>query len=280
MAFVKRSRPGTHGIYMPPLSRYAGMVIRSDDTESNFKHIQRRIYALDCLLDNLPSHNFYSCSCHPDFDNWMPYFWRGYKLTTSYCYIVPPVGVEEAWKEVESTTRNLVRKGEKNSGGVIETLDPERLYALEVQSYQRQGIVPAHTKAQFQLLVKLIREHQCGVALIALDREGSDAACCVLLTDGRAVYNLINGSATQARSMGINSYLMWKAIELALNRNLAFNFLGSVNQHIEMFMRGFGGRLTPYYDITKDSRMPHLRALASADALARRVAKKVLRRSR
>ena len=45
--------------------------------------------------------------------------------------------------------------------------------------------------------------------------------------------------------------LLWHSIKFSSSVTRVFNFEGSMIRPIEYFFRGFGGKLTPYYEITK-----------------------------
>ena len=50
---------------------------------------------------------------------------------------------------------------------------------------------------------------------------------------------------------GASALVLWAAIELASSQQKAFEFMGSWEEHIERFVRAFGGRQTPFFEVTK-----------------------------
>ncbi|MBE7441610.1 MAG: hypothetical protein HS119_04060 [Flavobacteriales bacterium] len=47
------------------------------------------------------------------------------------------------------------------------------------------------------------------------------------------------------------SLLLWEAIKRSKNKTKSFNFEGSMIESIERYFRAFGGKQTPYFEITK-----------------------------
>jgi lipid II:glycine glycyltransferase (peptidoglycan interpeptide bridge formation enzyme) len=65
------------------------------------------------------------------------------------------------------------------------------------------------------------------------------------------MYYLFGGMDEAYGDSGAKSLLFWKAINMASEKNLTFNFEGSMIPGVERFFRSFGGELTPVYYIYK-----------------------------
>ena len=56
----------------------------------------------------------YEQQYHYSFDNWLPFFWNRYTAITRYTYVINKTfDIEEMWKNISSSYRNLIRKGYK-----------------------------------------------------------------------------------------------------------------------------------------------------------------------
>jgi hypothetical protein len=98
--------------------------------------------------------------------------------------------------------------------------------------------------------------------LFAEDASGQVHAAIYVVWDARSAHYLLSGGDPELRSSGANSFLLWNAIRHAATVTPAFDFEGSVLEPVERFFRGFGGRLVPYFRVTKTSR--RLECLRSA----------------
>ena len=69
--------------------------------------------------------------------------------------------------------------------------------------------------------------------------------------DERTLYALMSARDRELQPAGANTLLYWEAIRLAAEVSRVFDFEGSMVEPIEHYFRGFGGRQTPYFCITK-----------------------------
>lgn len=87
--------------------------------------------------------------------------------------------------------------------------------------------------------------------LFAVDAQGKPHASVYLVWDAKTIYSLMRGSDPILRTSGATSLLMWKAIEFASSQGKRFDFAGSWVESIERFVRAFGGRQTPFFEVSK-----------------------------
>ena len=65
------------------------------------------------------------------------------------------------------------------------------------------------------------------------------------------LYALMSARDPELQAIGANTLLYWEAIRLASEVSRVFDFEGSMVEPIEHYFRGFGGRQTPYFCISK-----------------------------
>ena len=87
--------------------------------------------------------------------------------------------------------------------------------------------------------------------------------------DERTMYALMSARNREVEPAGANTLLYWEAIRLAAEVSRVFDFEGSMVEPIEHYFRGFGGRQTPYFCVTKAG-------LRARSALAARSARTAL----
>ena len=77
---------------------------------------------------------------HYNFTNWLPFYWRGYKQTTRYTYVIDKnKTIDEIYKGFDGQIRKALKKAEK-SLEVKENLDSKIFYSLVEKTYSRQNI--------------------------------------------------------------------------------------------------------------------------------------------
>ena len=107
----------------------------------------------------------------------------------------------------------------------------------------------------------------------AVDADGRTHAALYVVWDEQTLYALINARDPELQAFGANTLLYWEAIRLAAEVSRVFDFEGSMIEPIEHFVRGFGGRQTPYFCVSKAG-------LKAKSALAARSARDALGRAR
>ena len=103
--------------------------------------------------------------------------------------------------------------------------------------------------------------------LVARDVDGTVRAAGYFVHDERYTTYLL--AATDAELRGAASLVLWEAIRRAAQRGTAFDFEGSMLEHVEPFVRSFGGVPTPYSIV---------RHTPSSSVRAARTVKRALRR--
>ena len=72
-----------------------------------------------------------------------------------------------------------------------------------------------------------------------------------IVWDKKTAYYLAGAGSGIKINSGAIPLLLWHSIKFSSSVTREFNFEGSMIRPIEYFFRGFGGKLTPYYEITK-----------------------------
>ena len=78
--------------------------------------------------------------------------------------------------------------------------------------------------------------------------------------DENSAYYLMGGGDPDLRNSGAASLVLWEAIKHASTVTGKFDFEGSMNESIERFFRGFGGRQELAFNVSKtNSKLLHIR---------------------
>jgi Acetyltransferase (GNAT) domain len=228
-------------LVLPSLSEKAsiaaGQVYRQIDA---FRHILRASRSFDYMF-------------HPNFENWLPLYWMGFAQQTLYTYRISKSRRSIWWDQADSRLRRAVRRGEKAKISVtrIENLDSANAslcYALSMEPFRQRNARPPMSAIRFERLVRELGPSGSLGLWIARDARGMGVAAAGVLYDWRCAYLLLNGTSDAAPT-GTNSLLIKTIIDDTLERNLDFDFEGSMIRPIEAFYRGFGGDRISYYRI-------------------------------
>ena len=195
----------------------------------------------------------YDQQFHYHFTNYLPFFWRYYKETTKYTYVIEDTSdMERVRLGYSSKLKNVLRKAEKYLH-IEEETDLEEFYHINKMSFERQGIEIPYSFEYFKKIYDACKEKDSGMLLCARDEEGNTHSVAMLVWDKMSVYYLLNGTNPDLKQFQGNNLLIDYSIMEAHKRNLQFDFEGSVI-NVNHAFREFGGEPKPYFRITKEFR--------------------------
>ncbi len=183
------------------------------------------------------------------FDNWLPFYWKGFEQTTWYTYVIDfsAKNLDSIWQDMDETVRRSIRKASKNSLCILESDDLEKFHELNKKNFERQKMKVPIT---FDYVEKLYRTFRSSSHLFsAVDRDGNVHAINFYISDKKSVYYLMSGADPKYRSSGAQNFIQWEAIKYYYDKVRYFDFEGSIIENIEANFRKFGGEQKPYFYI-------------------------------
>lgn len=196
----------------------------------------------------------YDQQFHYHFTNYLPFFWRYYKETTKYTYVIEDTSdMKSVRLGYSSKLKNVLRKAEKYLH-IEEETDLEEFYSINKMSFERQGMEIPYSFEYFKKIYDACKERDSGMLLCARDEEGNTHSVAMLVWDKMSVYYLLNGTNPDLKQFQGNNLLIDYSIMEAHKRNLQFDFEGSVIKNVNHAFREFGGEPKPYFRITKEFR--------------------------
>lgn len=243
---------GMQVIKMPVLTPYMGVWISYPDNiikiESRYR-LEKKV--INHLIDQLPKVAYYAQKHPISLRNHLPFLWNEFQQTTFYTFVIPNnLNIDSYFSHLNSSVRNKIRKAKKFLNIEIGH-DLTAFYQLNQQSFERQSLRIPYSFELIQELDKILSQKKQRIIYIAKDQNNQPHAAIYLAWDDTTIYNLMIGVNTQLRSSGAVQLLLWKGIELAVDKNLNFDFEGGMMENIENIFQAFGGELTPYHKIWK-----------------------------
>jgi hypothetical protein len=275
LPYMHRRRLGLTTISQPPFTQTLGPWLAPMEGKYA-RRVETEKKLLGQLVEMLPSFDFFRQSLSPSLTNWLPFYWAGFDATVRYTY---RIGDLTDLDRVKSEFQEQVRRGIRKAEGVVEIdhdYPLEDLLRLNEQTYARQGVKSPDSPELIRRLDAACAARGARRIIGAVDSDGRTHAALYVVWDERTLYALINARDPELQTFGSNTLLYWEAIKLASEVSQLFDFEGSMLEPIEHFFRGFGGRQTPYFSISKAGMKakPVLAARSTRDALSR------IRRSR
>jgi Acetyltransferase (GNAT) domain len=206
------------------------------------------------LIDGLPPYILFRQNFHYTISNWLPFYWRGFKQTTRYTYVLEDLtNLDAVWKNMNSNVRSDIRKAQKQVR-VVDNLGLDCFLRVNELTFQRQGMGLPYSGEYVARLDAACAAHGARKLFFAVDAQGRVHAAAYIVWTKRYAYYLMSGGDPALRNSGATSLLVWEAIRFAATVSQAFDFEGSMVEPVERFNRAFCASQKPYFTITHDRR--------------------------
>jgi lipid II:glycine glycyltransferase (peptidoglycan interpeptide bridge formation enzyme) len=238
-------------IVSPPLTPYQGIWLNYPQNQKYTNKLSFEKEVTTSLIAKLPKADGFKQKFHPTFTNWLPFYWKGFNQTTKYTYILEDLSdLDNVFNEFRENIRREIRKAEKSL--TIDNIDnADELYLLKTNVYGDKNESYPLSKDFLSRAVNFCIQNNCGEILVARDDDGKIHSVLFYVWDNDAAYYLHGVTNPLFKTSGSMSLLLWEAIKRSKDKTKSFNFEGSMIEPIERYFRAFGGKQTPYFEISK-----------------------------
>jgi hypothetical protein len=236
---------------MPALTQTIGPWIKPSQAKY-VKQLAEQKDLMNELIANLPPFDYFNQRFHYSITNWLPFYWKGFKQTTRYTYVLENIteNKEIIWAQFAENIRTDVRKAQKRVI-VRDDLSIEQFLNINEMTFKRQGLSLPFKHEFVKRLDSACLAHESRKMFFTEDAEGLIHAAIYIIWDDNSAYLLMSGGDPKLRNSGANSLLIWEAIQFASSVTKKFDFEGSMIESVERFFRAFGAVQKPYFDIQK-----------------------------
>lgn len=252
LPFTKKNKFGFTIIGQPPLTQFLGPWFKS--TEIKYaKRLGREKDLAGLLIADLPKFNHYAQNWSHQRQNWLPFYWQGFKQTNRYTYVLPDLSdLDLVWKGFMENIRTDIRKARDRLNIKIRTdLGIDDFLKLNRMVFARQGMPFPYSEEFVRALDGACENKNARRIFIAEDPDGKWHAGIYLIWDQQSAYYLMGGGDPELRNSGATSLCLWEAICFASKVTQKFDFEGSMLESVERFFRAFGAIQTSYFSVSK-----------------------------
>ncbi len=233
-----------------------GIYIKYPKGQKYEKRLSYEKEIITILIEQLPKVDYFEQSFHYSFRNWLPLYWKGYKQTTLYTYIIEDISnIDKVINNFSNGKRRDIKKAE-NIVEVKFDLGAEEFYLHHKKSLEKQNKKIAYTFESFNTLYQNSYLHNAGRTIYAIDNDGNIHGAIFFIWDNQSGYYLTNSVEPDFRSSGSMALLVKNILEFLSTKTKKFDFEGSMIEPVEKSYRQFGTTQQAYFNITKiDSKL-------------------------
>lgn len=244
--FVKQ-KMGFRYIAMPAFCKMMGPFICPE-----YRSSRKEQFLLQKLLEGLPVVDCIKQNFHYQITNWMPFYWKGFKQSSHYTYLLDLRDLSEVFEGINRNMRRNIKKAQSKLNVRLDN-DPERFYQINKLSFDRQGISIPYTYASFLQQDQALAANAARQIFFAEEANGQIHSAAYLIWDGVSSYYHLSGDDPALRQSGGGILLIWEAIQytkevLGLHQ---FDFEGSMLENVARIRQQFGAQAQPYFRIWK-----------------------------
>lgn len=248
LPYLAERKFGFRFLGMPPYTPFLGPSIISHEDKSEIK-----IELIRSLLHQLPRYHVFKQNMIIDKVNLNVFEECGFGLSERVTYkILTEVPEDNLWKKISSSRKHRINRGGKKMEIRVDERVTEFI-KIQEKTFSRQGIKPPQPLEILEKLVKKSIERNSGILLMSVSKDDYNncQAAGFFVWDRYTMYYLAGGNDDSDKKGDAMSLLLWKGILLAKEKNLIFDFEGSMVPGIAEFFRSFGSEASIYYQVVK-----------------------------
>jgi hypothetical protein len=250
MPYVIKKRYGMTVLTQPALTQVLGPWLRPGDGKYS-KNLASQKDLMEQLIEQLPPFHHYAQNWHHSITNWLPFYWKGFRQTTRYTYIIDDLNdLENVYAQFEHSKRKNISKSEKLVSVVFD-ISADDFYTNHELTLAKQGQTISYSRDYFSRLYAAGYSKSAATTLGAYDAEGNLHAALFIVWDQNSAYDLISTIDPDYRTFGAASLLVKAAIKFVSGKTKKFDFEGSMIESVERSFRQFGAKQTQYFAVSK-----------------------------
>jgi lipid II:glycine glycyltransferase (peptidoglycan interpeptide bridge formation enzyme) len=239
----------------PPFAASCGLRQVKEHAKPYTKNteLKRTLRTIASYLQNEYSDAYIDIALPTDIKDIQPFTSAGFKTDLGYTYLLD-IGLSE--KELlanfSSERRKNVKDALKKEPQIEKDYQDGQVIARVKSTLESSGL-----SYNYQYLERIINSDFCFT--ISTVSQGEVDAAAIVVYDSHRAYYIAGGTSKKPEKAGMSALVLWEAILEAKRLGIpTFDFCGSTVPSIEKFFRGFGGELSPYFRIRKNTVLPDM----------------------
>ena len=240
-------------ILQPQLTQYNGIWIDYPEDIKLYKRYSFEKQVIDNLIDQLESLkvSYYSQNFYHTFTNWQPFYWRGFRQTTRYTYVLKNIeNTDMIFDNIHPQYRQKLRKSEKELI-VDHNLSPEDFYQFHKKSLTEKNDRIVYSKQLWESVYQAAIKREQGKIIAIRDKNNNLLSAVFFVWNMDCGYNLITARKINDGSNNTSVFMIWEVIKYLKNKTRNYDFEGSMIKGVAKRNQYLGAEQIPYFNISK-----------------------------
>ena len=240
----------------PILTPYNSIILKKPDSKYPDKVEAENLGITDALIQSLQTegkYNIIDISNRPSITDIRSFKWKGWERDILYTYEIPLYDLDAHVEILAHSIRKQIRKSQESGIRVAVHDDPEKFYSLFSMPFTRQKRAAPVCRSKFYELINELRPHNCYRMYFAeLESGEAVSARIALFTKNETAHDWVAGADPAYFQTGATPFLLWNIMkDLAGMGYRCLDLNGANIEHIARFKSEFGGKIAPYYAVSK-----------------------------
>jgi len=250
LPYAIEKRLGFTLLTLPPFTKMLGPWIR-EGSGKYAKRLAQQKDLMEALIDQLPRFDHYAQNWHYSLTNWLPFYWRGFKQTTRYTYLLEDLSdMDKVVAGFENSKRANIRKARERVE-IVYDIPAREFYDNHCLTLAKKGATIAYAWDDFKRIHDACYAHNAGKTIAAYDSSGNLHAALFVIWDEMSAYAQICTIAPDYLTHGAASLLNQEIIAYVADKTRTFDFEGSMIESVERSFRQYGAIQKPYFAVTR-----------------------------
>lgn len=235
---------------MPSLTHALGPgIIEGNGLEVN--NASKRDQIIRDIVDLLPKTSGFYQKMHCGIKDVIAFQLLGFQSSVEFTYELHPKSPEMLWRGLRDKTRNVIRRASEQFV-IEEDVDPDEFMAFYNRNLARQNVSNSYDlNCALKVCEEAVARNRGRILAIKNKFDALDAAIFYIWDNESAYYFM--STRNHDSHNGAIPCLIWEAILDAATKNIIFDFDGLGTSGSNLLYRGFGGRVSPRYTVSRGS---------------------------
>ncbi len=267
LPYYLRKRGKGRYITQPHLTQTNGIWIKYPPNQKYRKKLAYEKKVMTEIINQLDELNLdsYNQNFHYSQTNWLPFYWKGFKQTTRYTYVIEDLkNIESVFLNFNQSKKKEIKRAEKIVS-IIDNFTLKDFYEINKLTFKRQNLKIPFSFGLINKIDVVCKENNCRKIYFAVDKKNRIHTVLYCIYDDRFIFPIMGGSDPNLRNRYANSLIHFEAMKFASKNNLKYDFEGSMIPGVEDFFRAFGAIQKPYFNISKNYKKVNIFKIIARD---------------